>query len=217
MHPAFVRNGVEVNNIYVGAFENSLADNQLVSIANAIPHTSMSLSEVQNLCAAKDDGFEVMDILTLSALQLLFVIEHKSFDSQACIGQGLVNGVNVSNTGIDSAINYRGIENLWGNVWDMINGLNLQLAFNVADEGFIDGFGYDENNDFLFIPISNNGSSIIPPCDMCEQNGITNQLVSVAMGNMWNAGINAGLFSYKLNDDIEIKADNIGNRLQFYK
>jgi hypothetical protein len=188
-----------------------------MSAAGVAPLVSSALSEVQDLCVAKGNGFEVMDILTLSALQLLFVIEHGSFDSQRCAGQGLVSENNASNTGADNAINYRGIENLWGNVWNMVNGLDLQLAFNVADNGFIDGFGYDANNDFLFIPISTNGSSIIPPCDMCEQNGITNQLVSVAMGNMWNAGINAGLFSYKLDNDIEIKADNIGSRLQFYK
>ena len=217
IHPAFVRNGVEINNIYVGAFENGLIDNQLMSVAGIAPLVSNTLSEVQDLCITKGNGFEVMDILTLSALQLLFVIEHSSFDSQRCAGQGLVSENNASNTGADNAINYRGIENLWGNVWNIVNGLDLQLAFNVADNGFIDGFGYDANNDFLFIPISANGSSSIPPCDIHEQDGITNKLISVMVGNMWNSNINAGLFSYKLSNDAEIKSDNIGSRLQFYK
>ena len=217
IHPAFIRNGIEMDHIYVGAFENSLNDNKLMSIANTAPHVATMLSEIQDLCAAKGNGFESMDILTLSALQLLFVIEHGSFNSQSCVGLGLVNENSISNSNADDAISYRGIENLWGNVWNTINGLNLQLSFNVADSGFIDGFGYDGNNDFLFIPISANGSSVISPCDMCEQDGVANQLVSIAAGNTFNSGINAGLFSYKLNGDINMKANDIGSRLQFYK
>ena len=218
VHPAFIRNDIEVNRIYVGAFENSLNNNnELMSIIDAAPLVSTTLSEVQNLCVAKGNGYEVMDILTLSALQILFIVEHNSFDSQSSAGLGLVNVNDISNTGSDDAVNYRGIENLWGNVWNIVNGLNLELSFNVADTGFIDGFGYDKNNDSLFIPISANGSSVIPPCDMCEQNGVANKLISIAVGNTFNSNVNAGLFSYKFDDDINIKANNIGSRLQFYK
>ena len=91
-------------------------------------------------CANRANA-HLFDLTSLSAVQLLFLIEYASFDSQAIIGNGIVDlteslSTSYSNktgmtsdlidkTGSNYAVSYRGIENLWGNVWTMIDGVNL--------------------------------------------------------------------------------------------
>jgi len=94
-------------------------------------------------------GWGLMNIWTLSAIQLLFMIEYGNMDSQANVGLGIVNkaggtgfageltgadsidtnvGSNGTGTGTGTngltPIAYRWIENLWGNIWSFIDGYN---------------------------------------------------------------------------------------------
>lgn len=92
----------------------------------------------------------ITNIWTLSALRLLFYTEYASLDSQTALGKGIVDlasgtdfaglltgalsadtniGVNGTGTGTGTAgqrpIVYRGIENLWGNVYKWIGGIRF--------------------------------------------------------------------------------------------
>lgn len=92
----------------------------------------------------------ITNIWTLSALRLLFYTEYASLDSQTALGKGIVDlpsgtdfaglltgalsadtniGTNGTGTGTGTAgqrpIVYRGIENLWGNVWKWIGGIRF--------------------------------------------------------------------------------------------
>ena len=92
-------------------------------------------------------GWGIFSIWPLSAVQLLFYTEYAGADSQTLVGRGLVDkaggtGFNGEVSGFDSAdtnigvngsgagigangltpIAYRGIENLWGNIWQFIDG-----------------------------------------------------------------------------------------------
>ena len=185
VHPAFIRNGVEKDCIYFSAYEGCLYDvsassyitndaqvadftagtgDKLSSIANAKPCSgltqNLTLPNSRILAHNRGSGWELQDFLTSSAIQLLYLIEYATFNSQAQIGRGVVdktddNSTNMAvNTGATSSlgnasgkasgtdglvsVSYRGIENFWGNIWKWVDGLNIQADGKpwVADHSF---------------------------------------------------------------------------------
>lgn len=113
VHPAFVRNGVERDKIYLSAYEGSIFDtsassyllndeqvadfsaDKLSSVANAKPMSGLT----QNLTRAnarllahnRGNGWEQQTIQTVSLTQLLFLIEYNTFNMQTAISMGAVN------------------------------------------------------------------------------------------------------------------------------
>lgn len=172
-HPFFVKpDGTERDKAYVSAYEGCIYDvsesayilddaqtadftattgDKLCSIASAKPASGLT----QNLTRANSEilatnrgtGWHSMDIKAASAVQLLFMIEYGTLNSQNAIGLGVVNksddgSTNMSGiTGATSSlgntsgmangtnglvsVSYRGIENFWGNIWKFTEGLNL--------------------------------------------------------------------------------------------
>jgi hypothetical protein len=173
VHPSFVRDGAEKDKIYFGAFEGyyNSTTTKMESRANVQPSTSTGgasnypvgtivgtrgYAQARNLGADKE--WEQRDFLTTSAIQLLYLVEYATFDSQTAIGKGVVDKASGSNnesittgrtlflgnasgreSGTDglTSISYRGIENFYGNIWEWTDGINLNnyVAF-VADHGF---------------------------------------------------------------------------------
>lgn len=110
VHPAFVRNGVEHDKIYLSAYEGSIYDksasayllndeqvadfstDMLSSIANAKPCSGLT----QNLTRAnarllahnRGNGWEQQTVQTVSLTQLLFLIEYAKFNMQDVLGGG---------------------------------------------------------------------------------------------------------------------------------
>lgn len=108
---------------------------------------------------------------TISATQMLFMIEYASFDMQEKIGIGVTNKTDdgatsmteytgattslgnktgaVKNANGFTCVTYRGEENLYGNIWQWIDGMNIDRAvptdgapqkhdLYIADHGFDD-------------------------------------------------------------------------------
>lgn len=268
VHPAFIRNNQEVDHIYVSAFEgciysmssknylyedeqimNSDVD-KLCSISGAKPATgttqNLSITNFRRLAKNKGNNYGLLDFTTMSALQLLFLIEHASFNVQEKIGQGITNSDTLVKTGHSDAVTYRGIENLWGNIWCFIEGINVELnnqehwsfAYwsndsdknDTADEhtkinfklcretyGYIDRFGYDQNNDFVFLPTRITGSEAIAPHDIYNHNTTSLGWVVPIFGGKWNSENGAGLWAYSIYDASSYHGFNISSRVMFYK
>ena len=189
VHPAFIQDGVERPFIYLSAYEASvfdtsaeeylLADEQIVdftagsgdklaSIAYAKPTSGATqLGATRNgfrkLAANRGEGWSQAYAATVSATQLLLIIEYGTMNSQTAIGKGIVDkpsgdeGVNyaevtgaTTNLGNTSgmvegtnglvSVTYRGEENFWGNIWAWVDGLNIynQSDLYVADHDFVD-------------------------------------------------------------------------------
>ena len=110
---------------------------------------SLDIGDARTYAGNIGTGWGLMNIWTLSAIQLLFMIEYGDMDSQSNVGLGIVNkaggtGFAGELTGVDSIdtnvgsngtgtgtgtngltpIAYRWIENVWGNVWVFIDGYN---------------------------------------------------------------------------------------------
>lgn len=114
VHPAFVRNGEELNKIYLSAYEGSLYDvsegaynltdaqngaftvgtgDKLSSIANTKPASGLTQgltrSGARIVAQNRGSGWELMYAATAAATQLLFAIEYATFNTQTAIGMGV--------------------------------------------------------------------------------------------------------------------------------
>ena len=146
------------------------------------------------------------------------------------------------NTGSSQAVIYRGIENLWGNIWSFIDGLNVEgnsknyaywsnvnknsntstnyirINYKLCTiNAFSNRFGYDKNNDFCFLPTMAAGSSSIAPHDNYSQSNLTQGWVGYIHGGRWSHGDNCGLWCIHVDYQTEYGSFNIGTRLQYYK
>ena len=117
VHPAFVRNGVEVDKIYLSAYEGSTYDvsaseynindaqtvdftattgDLLASIAGAIPTSGNTQSGAtragfRKLAANRGSGWTQATIQSATATELLFLIEYASMNMQSKIGKGVTD------------------------------------------------------------------------------------------------------------------------------
>jgi len=113
VHPAFVRNNVEVDKIYLPAYEASifdvsagaylLADEQIAdfnadklsSIAYAKPASgltqNLTRANTRKLAENRGPGWQQKDVLCASASQMLMMIEYAAFNMQSAIGLGVVS------------------------------------------------------------------------------------------------------------------------------
>lgn len=191
LHPAFIQDGKPKEKIYMSAFEGSLftadmdgghyvlddaqtmdiAMDKLSSIAGAKPMSGLTQqltrSNARNLAHNRGTGWEQSYAATVSASQLLMLIEYATFDMQSAIGDGNVSKTDDGSTNMSEytgatvslgntsgailndngvqVISYRGEENFWGNILTWIDGLNSKFDATVetdiiyiADHGFAD-------------------------------------------------------------------------------
>lgn len=140
--------------------------------------------------------------------------------SGECDSLGMKSGC-LANDG-KSAIIYRGIENIFGNVWQFVDGINVKdyVAYlctspsdykvdtfnepynalgyvNANANGFAKALGYDESYPIASFPTEVGGSNSTGTCDYYYQNS-GNRIALV--GGSWYSDTNAGLWSWILTD-----------------
>ena len=163
---------------------------KLSSIANAKPMSgktqNLTRGNARIIARNRGTGWEQSYAATVGATQILMLIEYASFDMQSKIGSGVsgkrddtTNNMaentgatvslgnasgSVTNDGGFNIVSYRGEENLWGNVWTWVDGMNEQNPSDwtntedfsgeygdlfVSDHGFVDDSGaspYENTN-----------------------------------------------------------------------
>ncbi|GAH24874.1 unnamed protein product [marine sediment metagenome] len=147
LFPAFLqRGGIERDSIYIGAYEAGNTGTVLDCQTSDVVTVSETIGTFRAWANNIGPRWGLVNPWTLSAVQLLNYIEYANADSQTTIGCGRVDAGSKLDTGADGmdsspqmAINgtgmgsgtdgltpiaYRGIENLWGNVWKFIDGWN---------------------------------------------------------------------------------------------
>ena len=115
LHPAFIKNGVEVDYRYYSAYDacvyddstgvyisglnldnaTSLVDlnvDKLASVSGAYPMVGLQRNEFRILARNNGTGWEQADFWMVSAIQLLYLIEYGTFNSQAVLGNGNTGG-----------------------------------------------------------------------------------------------------------------------------
>lgn len=218
---------------------------------------------------AKNAGFSgITNVWTYAYLQLLMYIEYGTFDIQTALGKGIVDlasgtGFAGKNTGADSIdsrlgtngtgtgsgsygqtpVCWRGIENLYGNVWEFMAGINMfqsdgsyhilkrdgtgtpaaALAEGsyetgagtvpISADGYINGIQSEELGALAFIPSANAGSSSTYLCDQFYYPHYNPSIV--LFGGGWHYGPIAGVGCRDARNDLSSSARNIGARLEF--
>lgn len=140
----------------------------------------------------------LFDWRALGAIQLLYLVEYADNNSQDTLGKGISSGSRSNSGQLDSlgmksgclnndaahSVMYRGIEDIFGNVYQLIDGVNInnrqayvctdptkyefnkydgdyvQVGYvNSSSDGYISKLGYDENYPLLMLPIECSGVS----------------------------------------------------------
>jgi len=131
IHPAFRRDGGDLQQVFVGKYQASMDGSKLSSVPGVKPAVSRSLTQFQADAAARNEGdvegFMLWSAYQWSAIQWLYLVENATMDSQSKTGRGRVDAWGKGAAEVDAEdvaqATYRGIVGLWGNVWQWMDGL----------------------------------------------------------------------------------------------
>lgn len=240
---------------------------KICSIANAKPMSgltqNLTRSNCEKLATNRGIRWHNMTIQIASAEQLLFMIEYGKMNAQEAIGKGVVNkasgeGNESINTGSTSnlgnasgaasgtdgfvSIAYRGVENLWGNIWNWIDGVNIwgdgtkkggilyitnklsfventktnynSVGFTISGtNGYISAMGYgNPDYDWVFFASETTGNSTLPVGDYQYYTANLNGYRVAMLGGCWSNDLYAGLFFWGLHSSSSFRGRVIGGR-----
>lgn len=265
LHPAFLAaDGVtELDYFLYGAFEG-VGQNSNGTYSTSYNTTAYKLGSVggnsyspsnnftrtvaRTMAANRGTGWYQAGVKQTMALQMLFAVEY-GFNSQLTVGYGVVNTSAASKTGITTGsttsgtknnqttpVSWRGIENLWGNVFDWIDGLNVnervpyvcdtfnfvddtstgytQIAFSLpSNNNYVSALGYDSNNDWILLPSE--------ATDATKDSAIGDSVASntgwriACIGGDYGSNYGAGFFYWNLDAASSLAAWYRGSRIMY--
>lgn len=223
----------------------------LASYSGTTPSVSKTRSTFRDYARNMASGFQLRDIAAWCAYDLLYLVEYADWDSQKKIGPGIVNDTAAhktgetdamvyhtgrANSGDNAAVQYRGIENPWGNVSEFIDGINVygQSVYICTDpeiytddtdtnypysniklptSGWTKGLGLSTNFPWAYLPneVGGSGSTFIPDYVTHLSQGWQ----VLVVGGYYSDGSYAGLFRFGSNYTSLESNSTIGARLQF--
>ena len=262
LHPAFYdASGNEIDYFLYGAFDGvgqrdsaygtsyNASTDKLSSVAGSsmLPTNNLTRATARRMATNRGSGWYSAGVKQTMAVQILMSVEY-GFNSQIGIGQGVVSASaatyagqttgNVTSGTQDNKttpVNWRGIENFWGNIWDWIDGLNVnnripyfcnsytfaddtatgytQISFSLPSSNYITALGYDSNNPWVLLP-SESGSA--NPTEPIGDYVASSSGWRVAqLGGDWSSDSFAGAFCWVcsyINYDVQ---NNVGARIMF--
>lgn len=240
---------------YLGRYEAGEASSGtmgpiLASYSGKTQSVSKTRSEFRDCARNMASGFQLRDIAAWCAYDLLYLVEYADWDSQKKIGPGIVNDTAAhktgetdamvyhtgrANSGDNSAVQYRGIENPWGNVWEWVDGINFNNYAPVictdptkyADDtttnytvagvplggsGSTKTLGISTNLPWAYLPREPGGSETTYIPD--SMNSSSAWKVLMVGGSRGNSSA-AGLFCFHAGNSSSSSGVSIGTRLQF--
>lgn len=121
IHPAFVVGGKIRNCFYLGAYTCGGATFE--SLPGFAPKVSITFPAARDAIVANHGTeWSMWNIYHVSAIQMLYLVEFANPDAQSVIALGRSSGSSAVVNGMSGAV-YRGINEAWGNVWQMVDGL----------------------------------------------------------------------------------------------
>lgn len=160
----------KANKIFIGAYLGSLNEsNNLQSLSEKVVANNKTIGESRSYGQSNGNGFEQLSAFALFYLQALFYLKYKTLNSQSAVGVGYGNGksagistggseaygmdmencVGTEKTDWGHHVKCFGIEDLWMNYNQWIDGLVTDSEFNIltTTSGFNDtGTDYEFKN-----------------------------------------------------------------------
>ena len=235
--------------VYIGRYE---CNSSYYSKTGQAPKVSTALATFRSGIKALGTGYYQADYALQLTLFYLYLVEFADWNSQSKIGRGNVSsGAAINTGGTDSmtyhtgraagtdgytAVQYRWIENPWGNVFEWRDGIifsaanmctynnprNFSDTYNTTgatvrsntrptSSGWIKACGYDTTDNSFIYPSTVGGSETTYVTDYCiYSSGVRGLFV----GGGGNNGTNAGLFCLFSNSAPSDMRSTVGSRLQ---
>lgn len=234
---------------YVGRYNTSSSNTSRTGYS---PYVSMTRATARSGAKGKGNGWALYDYASWCAIGLLYIVEYADWGTQAKIGRGYCdsNSSAISSGGTDSmvyhtgrasgtdgkaAVQYRHIENPWGNVFQWVDGINFSgstvyacidpakyaddtssgytdVGTRTTSSGYISALGMSATAPWAIYPAAAGGSetTYVPDYSWTA----TGWLVLFAGGH-WGSGSDAGLFYFYGDGGSSGSGGNVGARLLF--
>lgn len=233
---------------YVGRYNTGSGH---VSRTGKSPLVSITRASARSGAKSKGSGWYEYDYASWCAIGLLYIIEYADWNTQSKIGKGYSSGSSaISSGGTDSmtyhtgrasgtdgatAVQYRHIENPWGNVFDWVDGVNFngstvyvctdpaKYADDTSDgytnagtrassSGYISALGASTTAPWAIYPSSAGGSetTYIPDYSWTSSGWFV-----LCVGGYWDHGSYAGLFCFLGHSGSSGSDSSLGARLLF--
>jgi len=154
---AFSYKGKVRDKFYIGAYKGHIVDGKLRSISGVLPESRKTIGAFRTAAQANGNGYEITPFNKLTLLQALYVVRYKSLDSRAALGKGYTeadsyaptgntdeDGLYFGNQDGERQVKCHGIEDLWGNIFEWVDGFVTTDKIKIADGNFNDnGDGYE--------------------------------------------------------------------------
>lgn len=189
VHPAFIKNGVEVSHRYIGAYSAcyldatdstyksgkyvydyssylDLSNDKLSSVSGVYPLVGVTRAQCRSLAENNGSGWRVCDFYLMSAVQLLYLIEYGTFNTQSVLGNGNTNDSfderDESTNQADSPTSIAGLSNSLGNgstnvstgAWTVTDPPTAFMSYRGIENWygnvgqFLDGINPNANGDY---------------------------------------------------------------------
>lgn len=178
---------------YVGKYNSSnLHSASVNSVTGLAPTTAQNVSNFRIFSTNKGSGWYQYDYMTWNAIGMLYAVEYADWDSQARIGKGYVSSDLSINSPLASGstdsmtyhtgraagtdgktgVQYRHIENLWGNIYSWVDGIYLSKGRDYLV--FTDPDSYTDSmpdaKDYYFVGQASRSSGFIKHFGMPTSN-----------------------------------------------
>ena len=247
LYGAFEAVGQDSNGTYSSSYNTTTYKLGSVGGDTYTPIVSLTRATARTMATNRGTGWYSAGVKQSMAVLMLFAVEY-GFNSQKTLGWGIVSstktntGKTTGNTssgdlvGKTTAVNYRGIENIWGNAAILIDGLNLsdripyvcdtfsfvddtstgytQIAFSLpSSNNFISALGYDANNDWILLPseVSNTTANSA----IGDYVGSNSGWRIAYFGGEFESDFYAGAFCSGCSNNSLSKGYNVGARLMY--
>ena len=90
-HPAFIENGNEIDEIFIGAFEGYVEDGKLRSKAGVIPTSNIVAQDFLDAAQVNGNGFTLYDMRAVDAIWTLYAVEFGSRNTNQYLGFGFAD------------------------------------------------------------------------------------------------------------------------------
>lgn len=242
------------SNKYISRYEIIENNGTYMSISGYSPKVSINIGTMRTNCASKGNGWQQDDFMCYQARNLLYLVEFANFNSQNMLGSGISGDSAAHNTGETdvmiyhtgraegtnnlSAVQYRHIENPYGNVYTFVDGILInehevflctdpQYYGNEITENYLstgittldsDGYPKDlifsDSYSWALIPSELGGSTSTYLCDYYYQ---ASGLRLLFVGGGWNDGGSAGFWCFSASLAASLSSSDVGGRSVFIK
>ena len=237
---------------YVGRYNTSSSPRSTSSLTGTAPQVDLTRTTARSYARNKGSKWALYDYASWCAVWLLYLIEYADWNSQSKIGRGWVDGHSsaISCGGTDSmvyhtgrasgsdgstAVQYRHIENPWGNINEWIDGINFNgssvyvctdiskyaddtttnytnIGTKAQSDGYISSFEHPSTSPWSFYPTETRGGETTYIPDYAYYGSGWRVL---CVGGYWNLGSIAGLFYFLADYSSSYSYSDVGARLLF--